>query len=319
MGQERKFTKRIKLNNRSGAAHNTPHNMKGVFGMTSAYISKINGELRVYNRDNTKANNRVAFPKEEKAVLKKLGFVWDRQNHSYFLENPSNEAIVAIRNYVVIENDVQKEATVKSETNGASLQTVIEKLEQLFSKLNHKFYADKLTAPVITISPEHKNGVLGWCTSWKAWKGADDGGYYEINLCAEYLSRPFLEICETMLHEMVHLWNVQNDVKDTSRSSTYHNKKFKDAAESHGLTCEKGKSGWNRTALTEETADWLKSEFADEAGFALHRSKMMKLSAAGGKQSSRKYVCPLCAAIVRATKEVNIKCSDCNVSFELSA
>ena len=29
-----------------------------------------------------------------------------------------------------------------------------------------------------------------------------------------------------------------------------------------------------------------------------------------------KYVCPKCGAIIRATKQVNVICGDCNVPFE---
>ena len=33
------------------------------------------------------------------------------------------------------------------------------------------------------------------------------------------------------------------------------------------------------------------------------------------KSNSIKYTCPTCGAIVRATKELNINCGDCNVAF----
>lgn len=76
----------------------------------------------------------------------------------------------------------------------ASLKPVIDELETLFSKFNARFFENKLERPVITVSPDHTRGAYGWCTSWKAWKdGSEGGGYYEINLCAEYLNRPFEE------------------------------------------------------------------------------------------------------------------------------
>lgn len=34
------------------------------------------------------------------------------------------------------------------------------------------------------------------------------------------------------------------------------------------------------------------------------------------KQSSRKYVCPCCGLIIRATKEVRVECIDCGMEFE---
>lgn len=88
--------------------------------------------------------------------------------------------------------------------NEVSLKPVIEELENLFSKFNARFFADKLEKPVITVSPDHTRGAYGWCTGWKAWKAGEDEGHYEINLCAEYLNRPFEETCGTLIHEMVH-------------------------------------------------------------------------------------------------------------------
>ena len=36
----------------------------------------------------------------------------------------------------------------------------------------------------------------------------------------------------------------------------------------------------------------------------------------GGGSSSRKYVCPCCGTIIRATKEVHVLCGECEVAFE---
>ncbi len=87
--------------------------------------------------------------------------------------------------------------------NKTTLTPVIEKLEKLFSELNAHFYGGTLQAPVITVSPDTTKGAYGWCTGWKAWtdqqpkplsemtpeeiKGAENEGYYEINLCAEHI------------------------------------------------------------------------------------------------------------------------------------
>jgi rubrerythrin len=196
-----------------------------------------------------------------------------------------------------------------------SLQLIIGKLEDLFDKFNKKFFNNELEKPVITVSPDTTRGAYGWCTAWKAWKDGDDSeGYYEINMCAEYLSRPFEETCETLIHEMVHLMNLQNEVQDTSRSGMYHNKKFKQTAEQHGLTVEKdSKYGWCITRLNDEVADYVSS--LDEEGFKLYRSKILKIKTSSSS-SSRKYICPGCGTIIRATKEVRVICSSCDIEFE---
>lgn len=196
--------------------------------------------------------------------------------------------------------------------NEVSLNPVIAELEDLFSKFNARFFDNKLVKPVITVSPDHTRGAYGWCTGWKA---GEDEGYYEINLCAEYLNRPFEETCGTLIHEMVHLQNLQDGVQDTSRSGLYHNKKFKEAAEAHGLTVEKGeKYGWHKTTLNPEALEFVQS--LGKSGFSLVRPRITDLKGSSKKNTSRKYVCPCCGAIIRATKEVHVICADCDCEFQ---
>ena len=202
-----------------------------------------------------------------------------------------------------------------------SLGTVISCLEELFQKFNDKFYAGKLEQPIITVSPDTTGGAYGWCTAWKAWKddveSSADEGYYEINLCAEHLNRPFEQICGTLLHEMVHLYNLYEGVQDTSRGGTYHNKRFKLEAEQRGLHIEKSdKYGWTITTLNDEGkafVDGLNHDMFDF--FRTPIPPAMKRSS--GKSSSRKYVCPCCGTIIRATKEVRVVCWDCDTEFGL--
>lgn len=216
-----------------------------------------------------------------------------------------------------------------------SLKPIIDKLENLFSKFNQQFYNGELEKPIITVSPDNTKGAYGWCTGWRAWSNKNSStvdiseltaedienlkkgdGFYEINICAEHIARPFEDICETLLHEMVHLYNLQIGIQDTSRSGTYHNKKYKDAAEKHGLIVIKNpKYGWSETELNDEAKVFV-NDLQDKK-FELHRKILPKIPGASkNKQSSKKYVCPCCGTIIRATKEVNVTCGDCDVKFE---
>lgn len=204
--------------------------------------------------------------------------------------------------------------------SNVSLKDSLKKLENYFDFLNNLAFKGELERPVITISPDQTSGAYGWCSVNKIWNNGDDtNGYYEINLCSEHLNRPINEVISTLLHEMVHLFNLTiANVQDTSRNGYYHNTKFKKAAEDHGLNCEKTeKYGWSKTTLRDWVVDAI-SEHADE-GFSLHRNIFANpaVGKASKKSSSRKYVCPTCGAIVRATKEVHIICGDCDCEFEL--
>lgn len=206
-----------------------------------------------------------------------------------------------------------------------SLKPVIDKLENLFSKFNEKFYNNELQTPIITVSPDTTKGAYGWCTTWKAWSNSEpketgkeekEDGFYEINICAEHLARPFEQVAETLLHEMVHLYNLQIGVQDTSRGGTYHNKKYKEAAEQHGLKVDKdAKYGWTLTSLNDESKAFV--DGLQDKKFELHRKSFPKIpGATKTKQSGRKYVCPMCGLIIRATKEVHVLCVECNTEFE---
>lgn len=82
--------------------------------------------------------------------------------------------------------------------------------------------------------------------------------YYEISICPEFMDRSIYDICATLLHEMVHLWNLQNDIQDCSRGNTYHNKKFKKVAEEHGLIINYDKRiGWSLTKLQPTTKEFI--------------------------------------------------------------
>ena len=212
-----------------------------------------------------------------------------------------------------------------------SLTPVIGKLEKLFSMLNQQFFNDDLQTPIITVSPDTTKGAYGWCTSWRAWtdkapealadmtaeevKAAESDGYYEINICAEHIARSFTDIVETLLHEMTHLYNLQIGVQDTSRGGFYHNKHFADAAESHGLTVEKtAKYGYSKTSLNAEAQAFVQG--LGDTRFELYRRPTIKARGNKKNQGSRKYVCPCCGTIIRATREVNVICGDCNTPFE---
>ena len=138
-----------------------------------------------------------------------------------------------------------------------SVSEIVAKTEAMFDLFNHHFYNGELTRPAITVSPDGGRGAYGWCSVYEIWQASGEA-YREINICAEYIDRPIGEVAATMLHEMAHLYNLTHEIKDVSNNGYYHNKKFKETAEAHGLHIEHHATyGWTITTLTEETAEWL--------------------------------------------------------------
>ena len=212
-----------------------------------------------------------------------------------------------------------------------TIQSAIDELQRMFRLLNKTYFNDELERPVITILTDITSGAYGWISVNKVWSSKDESWFREINLCAEYLNRPVELVITTLMHEMCHLWNIQRGIQDTSRSGTYHNQRFKEVAEARGLVVEKdAKYGYCVTKPSPEFTELVKKHC--RAGcFKLERMKTYrdgtpKVTTTGSdgrektvtrtKQSSRKYICPECGLTVRATKEVNILCGDCNVTME---
>ena len=207
-----------------------------------------------------------------------------------------------------------------------SIIPIVETLESLIGNFNSHFYDGKLPLPVITLSKTRKKSVLGWCTIDRVWQEKDGIRYFEINLCPDHLDRPIEDICNTLLHEMVHLYNRENGIDDCSRNFRYHNKDFKKSAEQHGLFVEKHPNhGYAITTLRPETIDYIKS--LNLSGFDLFRKEQgsENISNENGqgkgakrkakKSSSRKYICPQCKDLAETEKEKHIICGDCNLSM----
>lgn len=186
-------------------------------------------------------------------------------------------------------------------------------LQAAFNAINRDFYGGELEKVIITVKEGKKKAAFGWIETAKNWKqnGIDR---HEINISADYIGeRTVTQTITTLMHEMVHLYNMQNDIKDTTRSGLYHNKKFKQTAEAHGLQVEQASDiGWSITTATPQTKKWIEKNIPIKQ-FGVYKQVAEKDPKSGGKskQSSRKYVCPKCGLIARLTKEAAIMCVDC--------
>ena len=91
-------------------------------------------------------------------------------------------------------------------------------LEKMFRALNQDFFNGELEEPIITIQSTPR--AYGHVTVGKTWKRKDDWRH-ELNLGAETLERPIEAITATMVHEMVHLYNIAHEVQDCTTTSGF--------------------------------------------------------------------------------------------------
>lgn len=202
-------------------------------------------------------------------------------------------------------------------------------LSKIFNLLNEQYFENSLQKPVISIMATA--GAYGhFVLREDAWESAN-GYMCEINIGASTLNRPIECVVATLLHEMVHYYNFVNGVKDASRGNTYHNRRFKEAAESRGLIVEHHPTyGWSITSPADDLLDFcLYNSLTD---ILLYRNDMYGIRPVGGgtnnggvptrntkPSSTRRYICPCCGMSVRATRTVNIGCLDCDEQMVVSA
>ena len=218
-----------------------------------------------------------------------------------------------------------KETTRTSRTAGY--------LEKIFRALNADSFAGELEEPIISIMSTP--GAFGHITVGKVWKRKGEDRH-ELNIAADWLQRPIENVVATMIHEMVHLYNIQHGIQDTSRGGSYHNKKFKEEAEKHMIRIEKSeKYGWTITSPTDELLEYIMDKGWGDIDMG--RGGLWGLLGTSGgnkgtgaavgadgepekgkpKSNSRRYVCPGCGLIARTTKDARLTCGECELEMEL--
>lgn len=200
-------------------------------------------------------------------------------------------------------------------------------LNKIFDLLNAEYFEGTLSRPTITIqsTPKAYGHFSLRGDTWISKLGAT----HEINIGAGTLARPIEEVTATLLHEMVHYYNYTLGVQDCSRGNTYHNRRFKESAEEHGLcVTHSDRYGWSHTSPSNSLLDFvLENGLTD---ILINRNEFTGFQITGTSThsgtltppppkptSTRKYLCPCCGISVRATKNVRIKCIDCDTQMIL--
>ena len=196
----------------------------------------------------------------------------------------------------------------------------VNELRNIYNHLNKDYYNNELPEVVITVQSSPKGKAYGWYAKDRWGIETDkEKAFDEINISAEYLSRPIENIIATMQHEMVHLYCEINDIKDTSNNNVYHNKKFKEEAEQRGLSIEKAQTiGYSVTTPTEEFIEYINGLNINEDNFKFFRKLPLgkSLGTKTPTKKTTKYTCSCCGASVRGEPDLEIECKKCGVLME---
>lgn len=196
-------------------------------------------------------------------------------------------------------------------------------LEKLYDKLNVDFFDNVLDRPVITIQSTPK--AYGHYSLIPYWN-VNGTAKQELNIAAGTLNnRPIENVIATLLHEMCHQYNNEVvNIQDCSRGGTYHNKYFKQIAETHGLLVARSeKYGWSTTSPSDRLLEWILNNDIQE--IKLNRNEFCGIRITGGNTAANggvttsttrpnhnyRFVCPVCGAVARSGKVIHLICADC--------
>lgn len=199
-------------------------------------------------------------------------------------------------------------------------------LDKISDAIRKELFDDGLEKPIITL--QTTRGAYGHFEIVPKWINEKGTARYEININGEYITRPIEDVIGTIIHEYVHYYCLINNIKDTSRGGTYHNKRFKEEAEKRMLKIDYDERiGYSITSPTPELLDWVIGHgFTDikigrnptfmgiMVGVPTSKGKPENGNDKHVKSSSRKYQCPKCKLSIRATKNLTdrLKCIQCD-------
>lgn len=203
------------------------------------------------------------------------------------------------------------------------LDDIILELRSIHRQLNQIFFEGKLHSVQINIENNiRRRKVLTQGTfepndNWSSkesqitiWTSSLDGDYYNI--------------IAILLHEMVHQFNYENGIKDVENNQR-HNKKFRDAALRVELSLPKTVRGYGTNSkkgfmftepseslkkIIDEKLDFNKSVFSLKHNYAINRAQK-------GYSSRNTYTCLGCNLKISSSKELNLKCLDCDLTLTI--
>ena len=293
--------------------------------------------MAIYRHQNTGLKGEILDTKDNTVVLrltdtgetKEVNTAtfkrwWKQVDEPVVAVNPVNDDAVeaVIVNELVLEKTEREVAVLKlakteipspAEEKATPLSDVIAKLEDLYQILNRQYFDNTLPMAMITVQTSPK--AFGSCSTKKIWKtglGAADSGLYEINIGAEFINAPSELVAGTMLHEMVHLYCIENHIEETCQGGRYHNKLFKEECEKRDLQVDYNRTtGHSATRPTEAFTGVLKANnYKLESKFARHTNPEAKEKKAS-RNKSHKYECLICKQSFRTTQELSLTCAIC--------
>jgi len=211
--------------------------------------------------------------------------------------------------------NIQIQENKKSyDLNHNSLIPILKEIERFNNFMNNRFNLNLQDNLIQTASKTHKN-TLGYFMPKNSPNHFINTTQklHNINLNTLHLKRDVILTLTTQAHEIAHLKNSTENIKDCS-SNQYHNKHFKAQAEKLLLKVERTKHGYSHTTPTKEFIKMIEEEFKpNKEVFNIEQAQAKKIKK---PNKMKKFTCD-CGYIIRCAKsDLKATCFYCNTEFK---
>lgn len=187
---------------------------------------------------------------------------------------------------------------------------VCKQLEHIFRILNMDIFKGRLPIPIFTIF------VIDRKHEW--YFQVRNQKQYVIALNQKELEKSEEEIICNMLHCMVHEYCKLFGIQESSREGRYHNIKFGEYAEAHGLIVKKtSEEGYITIGIQESVKKLIRQKFTDlrkNMDIAIEMdSKTLTINTKAAYTTI--WECPICHAKAKASHNAKLYCGYCMVAM----
>lgn len=187
---------------------------------------------------------------------------------------------------------------------------VCKQLEHIFRILNMDIFKGRLPIPIFTIF------VIDRKHEW--YFQVRNQKQYVIALNQKELEKSEEEIICNMLHCMVHEYCKLFGIQESSREGRYHNIKFGESAEAHGLIVKKtSEEGYITIGIQESVKKLIRQKFTDlrkNMDIAIEmNSKTLTINTKAAYTTI--WECPICHAKAKASHNAKLYCGYCMVAM----
>ncbi|XZH79402.1 SprT-like domain-containing protein (plasmid) [Clostridium perfringens] len=203
------------------------------------------------------------------------------------------------------------------------INKILELLYKVYAEFNKELFENKLPKCIITLGynrGKKEVKTLGRTYINLKWLDNETGEInYAIDITPLAINEGFHEVISTLLHEMVHIYCLANDIKDCTKGGKHKNE-FKTVAESIGLTVENDDTmGWAVTYLSDKHYNIISNIDYDKSIFDIDClvEPVEEKKSTKEKKPKYKHYCPNNhnKPFKLPDRQVNLKCSICNANF----